>query len=68
MLEVKISWGGGGVKILGTQGWEKLGTGEDFFLQAGWEVTLDDTMVYDNVTYFEICGFQKTQKSKHLQN
>ena len=45
MFEVKISWEGG-IKILGTQGWEKLGGGGGFFvLQAGLELTLDDTMV-----------------------
>ena len=34
------------MKILGTQGWEKLGRGEGFFfLQAEGELTLDDTMV-----------------------
>ena len=32
--------------ILGTQGWEKLGGGGFFFLQAGaGGLTLDDTMI-----------------------
>ena len=48
--------GGGGIKILGTQGWEKLGGrgGDFFFLQAkgGWGgLTLDDTMDIDNVFF-----------------
>ena len=61
--------GGGGKQEPGNPGVGKVGEGGGFFfLQAGWELTLDDTMVYDNVTYFEICGFQKTQKSKHLEN
>ena len=30
MLE-KFHWRGGGIKILGTQGWEKLGGGRIFF-------------------------------------
>ena len=41
----KISLEGGGIKILGIQGWEKLGGGGFFFLQAGGELTLDDTMI-----------------------
>ena len=37
---------GGGIKILGTQAWEKLGGGGGFFfLQEGGGLTLDDAMV-----------------------
>ena len=39
----------GGIKILGTQGWEKLGGGKGFFfLQEGGGLTLDDTMFVEN--------------------
>ena len=37
---------GGGIKILGTQWWEKLGGEGFFFLQAREELTLDDTMIW----------------------
>ena len=43
--------GGGGINILGTQGWEKLGEERIFFLQAGGELTLDDTMTLGRGSY-----------------
>ena len=44
MLEKFHLRGGGGIKILGTQGWEKLG-GEGFFsFKQGEGLTLDYTM------------------------
>ena len=42
----KISLEGGGIKILGTQGWGKLGGGKGFFsFKQGGGLTLDDTMI-----------------------
>ena len=39
------SLAGGNCFIMGTQGWENLGGGEDFFsFKQGGELTLDDTM------------------------
>ena len=42
----KISLEGVGIKILGTQGWEKLGGGRIFFPSSRGGLTLDDTMAY----------------------
>ena len=35
-----------GIKILGTQGWEKLGGKNFFSFKQGGELTLDDTMLW----------------------